>query len=389
MGQCGLYLHVPFCTSRCGYCDFYSVPEAGRDMGVLVDALLAELHVRLARAPGPLTTIFVGGGTPTVLPAAELARLLEPLATIAARPACLEFTVEANPENVDDRRAGVLVRAGVDRISLGAQSFHSQELAVLDRVHTPGAVASAVETVRRAGIGRINLDLIFGIPGQTGRSWQASLDRATALGVGHLALYGLTYEAGTPLTRRLKVGLIRRCDEDLEADLYRTAVHSLAAKGFEQYDISNFSRPHQRCLHNLNYWNNVPYIGVGPSAVGYTDGVRYRNVPDLARYIRMIEESGTAVIETERVTGQRLAAETAMLQLRLVEGIELAGFEVRTGFDPHQVFAAAIERFESQGLLRVDATHVALTDDGRLLADSIITEFMLELDAHAATKRST
>ncbi len=388
MGQCGLYLHVPFCTSRCGYCDFFTVTKTGHDMGALVDVLLAELHARLALAPGPPTTIFVGGGTPTVLPAVELARLLEPLAGIAAHPACLEFTVEANPENVDDERAGVLARAGVDRISLGAQSFDTRELAVLDREHTPGAVVSAVETARLAGIGRINLDLIFGIPGQTSRSWQASLDRATELGVEHLALYGLTYDTGTPMTRRLKVGSIRRCDEDLEADLYRTALQSMAAKGFEQYEISNFARPHQRCLHNLSYWDNAPYIGVGPSAVGYIDGVRYRNVPDLAGYIRMIEESGTAVIETERVTGELLAAETVMLQLRLVHGIDLAKFEARTGFDPSQVFAAAIERFESQGLLRVDATHVALTDDGRLVADSIITDFMLDLDAHVGPKRS-
>jgi oxygen-independent coproporphyrinogen-3 oxidase len=203
------------------------------------------------------------------------------------------------------------------------------------------------------------------------------------LAVEHLALYGLTYEPGTPLARRLEAGSIQRCSERLEADLYRAGVQRLAARGFEQYEISNFARPGRRCLHNLLYWNNDPYIGVGPSAVGYSGGVRYRNVPDVARYTRMINQRGSAVVETECVTGRRLAAETAMLQLRLVEGLDIARFQTRTGFDPRVAFAGAIERCRTLGLLRVTSTHVALTNDGRLLADSIIAEFMAELDKTA------
>ena len=380
IGLCGLYLHVPFCTTKCGYCDFYSVPWAGRATGEIVERLLAELAGRLAETPLTVATIFLGGGTPTVLPAEELARLLEPLARVARSRACREFTVEANPATLDDEKADLLASAGVDRLSLGAQSFHASELALLERVHAPEDIAPALWVARRAGIDRINLDLIFGIPGQTLASWTASLDRAMELEPGHLALYGLTYEPGTELTRRRDLGQITPCDEELEADMYLAAIDRVAAAGYEQYEISNFARPHQRCRHNLVYWNHEPYIGVGPSAAGYLDGVRYRNVPDIERYVDMIDAQGTAVVETEQLEGLRLAGEMAMLQLRLVEGIDAARFRRRTGLDPHQVFAAAIARYQSQGLLTGTDTHIALTRRGRLLADTVITEFMAELD---------
>ncbi|HUU84667.1 MAG TPA: radical SAM family heme chaperone HemW [Phycisphaerae bacterium] len=384
MAQCGLYLHVPFCSHKCGYCDFYSVPESAHDTGPLVDRLLDELRTRLNSTHDPITTMFIGGGTPTVLSPDLLARLLEPLTPIAAQPPCIEFTIEANPGTLDDAKVRILARSGVDRISLGAQSFQPGELATLERGHRPDDVAPAVEAARRAGIRRINLDLIFGIPGQTLTTWTDSIDRAIALGVDHLALYGLTYEPGTPLTRRLEAGRIQRCPEQLEREMYLTAVRRAAARGFEQYEISNFARPDHRCRHNLLYWNNEPYIGVGPSAVGCIDGVRYRNVPDIERYVRMIDKSGSAVIETERVTGHRLAAEMVMLRLRLVEGIDAAEFEARAGWNPHTAFAGAIQRCRNLGLLRVTPTHIALTDEGRLLADSIITEFMAELDEPAS-----
>ena len=380
MGQQGLYLHVPFCSAKCGYCDFFSVVDTGPGLGALVERMLVELDARTARASESVATIFIGGGTPTVLCPKLLTVLLNPLAKIAADAHCREFTVEANPETLDDEKAAILAEAGVDRLSLGAQSFHPAELALLERIHTPQGTTGAVKVARRAGIGRINLDLIFGIPGQTLATWADSLDQAMDLGVDHLAIYGLTYETGTPLTRRLVSETIRRCDDGLEADMYGLAVERLAARGFEQYEISSFALPGQRCLHNLIYWNDEPYIGVGPSAAGYIDGERYRNAPDIAGYSRMIDRGGEAVIERERLTGRRLAAETAMLRLRLVEGIDLARFEELTGFDPRRVFAGSIERFKAGGLVRATATHVALTDQGRLVADPIIADFMAELD---------
>jgi len=395
-GSCGLYLHVPFCTTKCGYCDFYSIPAEGRDAGGLVSRLLDELARRMADPPAPITTIFVGGGTPTVLPHAELARLLEPLARIAGvreagatrkgkagaiHPGAVrEFTVEANPGTLDDEKAGLLVAAGVDRLSLGAQSFDPAELTVLERLHSPDDIAPAVRIARRAGIRRLNLDLIFGVPGQTLAGWLESLDRAIELDPDHLALYGLTYEPGTTLTRRRDAGRVQPCDDGLEAEMYLAAFDVTAAAGFEQYEISNFARPNQRCLHNLIYWHNEPYVGVGPSAAGYVGGLRYRNVPDLHRYQQMIDQLGHAVIERERIEGRQLAAETAMLQLRLIDGIDRAEFEQRTGFDPHQVFARSIARYELRGLLSVSPARMALTRNGLLVADAIIADFMADLD---------
>ncbi|MHC4090801.1 MAG: radical SAM family heme chaperone HemW [Planctomycetota bacterium] len=381
IGACGLYVHVPFCTTKCGYCDFYSLPHGGRNTSRVVECLLAELTGRLHEPQGPVGTIFLGGGTPTVLPAIELAHLLQPLAGLAHTGTCHEFTVEANPATLHDEKAGILVSAGVDRLSLGAQSFHPAELAVLERIHSPEDIAPAVKIARRAGINRLNLDLIFGVPGQTMASWRESLDRALHLDPGHLSLYGLTYEPGTALTRRRDIGHITPCDDRLEADLYSAAIDRLAEAGFRQYEISNFARPGQRCRHNLIYWNHEPYIGVGPSAAGYLDGIRYRNVADIERYVEMIDAQGTAVIETERIEGRRLAGEMAMLQLRLVEGIDTDRFRRRTGLDPRQAFAPAISRHEAAGLLTVTPTRIALTRQGRLVADTLIADFMADLDA--------
>lgn len=383
MGLCGLYIHVPFCTAKCGYCDFYSiVPDAGRALDPLVDRLRRELELRVGRSSPRPETVFVGGGTPTVLPVPSLAALLVAASTAAAHPP-VEFTVEANPESLDAAKAELLAASGVDRVSIGAQSFQADELRFLERIHTVRQTETAVETARRAGIGRINLDLIFGIPGQTRASWRDSLRRAVDLGVEHVACYGLTYEPGTRLTGRLRRGAVQRCDEDLEADLYAAAIDALAEAGFEQYEISNFARPGGRCRHNLVYWQGGSYIGVGPSAAGYLDGVRYRNVADVDRYVRMIDELGHAAVETERVTGITLAGETAMLGLRLIEGIDVAAFLSRTGLDPLTAFARTLEACAHQGLLDVSASRIALSRRGLLVADTILVDMLAELDTHS------
>jgi oxygen-independent coproporphyrinogen-3 oxidase len=336
--------------------------------------------------------VFIGGGTPTLLSPGELRRLFEPLKAVLAGGVCREFTVEANPATLDDEKASLLVAAGVDRLSLGAQSFHAAELEMLERIHSPQDVAPAVETARRAGIGRLNLDLIFGIPGQTASSWAESLDRAMELEPDHLSMYSLMYEPGTTLTSRRDRGRIQPYNEDQEAELLALAIERVAARGYEQYEISNYARPGQRCLHNLAYWNDEPYVGAGPSAVGYIDGVRYRNVPDVERYCRMMAESGSAVIETETVSRVQLAGELAMLRLRLVDGIDVASFTERTGFVPHAAFARCIEKYTGLGMLVADANTIALTRPAQFVADAIIADFMAELDEHAgvATKpRST
>ncbi|MCP4251628.1 MAG: radical SAM family heme chaperone HemW [bacterium] len=379
-GQCGLYVHVPFCTTKCGYCDFYSIPLAGEDTDRLVRALRSELFRRLDEVSEAVTGIFVGGGTPTVLRPEQLAWLLEPLAQVALAGAGVEFTVEANPATVDPTMADTLVRPGVTRLSLGAQSFQASDLAVLERIHSPDDIKPAVRNARQAGIGQINLDLIFGVPGQTMPGWLESLDRAIALEPDHLALYGLTYEPGTALTRRRDRGQIEQCDDGFEADAYLAAIDRAEAAGLEHYEISNFARSGCRCRQNLLYWRGQPYVGVGPSAAGCVDGRRYRNVADLQQYVDRIEKTGIAVEETESIDGVRLASELVMLGLRLVEGLDLAAFERRTGLDARRALGRVLDRYLSQRRLTVTDTHVALTRRGFLIADTIMADLMGELD---------
>ncbi len=376
MPAIGLYVHVPFCTRKCGYCDFYSTVARADQPPALVAALLTELDQAVIRPGHQAETIFVGGGTPTVLPQEQMQRLFEALGKLARGSRTHEFTVEANPATLDARKAALLAEAGVDRVSLGAQSFNPSELRVLDREHDPADVERSVAIARAAGIRRLNLDLIFGVPGQTLASWAESLDRALALAPEHLACYGLTYEPGTPLHRRRAVGRLRQADEDLEADLYLMTIDRLAAAGYEQYEISAYARPGGRCLHNLRYWRNLPGVGLGPSASGYLEGRRYRNVPDTAEYVRRVNAGQDAAAEWETLSPLERAGEAAMLGLRMTEGIEPAEFNGQTGFDLWSLYREVIQPHLEAGLLTVTGGRVALTRRGLLVADRIMADFL-------------
>lgn len=384
---CGLYVHIPFCASKCGYCDFYSVKTGNRDTTALVQGLCRELTNRVVDGPHPVRTVFVGGGTPTVLPLADLEALFGTLSTMVVAGDVVEFTVEANPASVDHDKAELLARAGVDRVSLGAQSFIPGELATLERLHTPDDIAPSLEILHSHGIARINLDLIFGIPGQTPATWSESLRRAVDLEVDHIAAYGLTYEPGTPLTAMRRRGLIKPCDEQLEADMYLLAGDVLAGAGYEQYEISNYAKPGCRCQHNLIYWQNGPYIGIGPSAAGCTNRRRYKNVSDEAGYVRMMAELGHAEVEVETLDTPTLVTELIMMQFRLVEGLSLASFYKHTGLDALELFDPALPRLVEQGLVTVSATHIALTRKGLLLADAVITELAGAYQEDATSQR--
>lgn len=371
-----LYVHVPFCRSRCGYCDFYSAVFEPQLAAPLVDALLTELARANAAQSLAVETVFVGGGTPTVLPPAQLSRLLRACTQLSARRRAAEFTVEANPATVAPSVAEVLVESGVNRVSIGAQSFHPAELHVLERTHDPGQIASTIGTCREYGIRRFNLDLIFGIPGQTLATWEVSLRAAMNLGVEHLSCYGLTYEPGTRLHDLRQRGQVAPLDPDLEADMYEAALDLLAAGGYEQYEISNFARPGGQCRHNLVYWHNQPYLGIGPSAAGYVDGVRYQNVANTDLYIEMVSAGRTPRGQEERLEPQRRACETAMLALRLNAGLLRRPFAECFGRDPLGFFAEAIARHRPDGLVEVTDAAVRLTRAGRMLADTVIADFL-------------
>ena len=372
-----MYVHIPFCRTKCGYCDFFSVVLKDRDSGPLVSGIVRELEHRLAESPHQVRTIFLGGGTPTLLPLPQLSTLLETLGHLLPVQSLREFTVEANPATVQDDKARLLAGSGVTRVSVGAQSFVRDELAVLERIHAPEDVARSMLSLRRHGIQQVNLDLIFAIPGQTLDSWNYSLERTIELNPDHISCYGLTYEVGTPLTRKLDRGQLRRCPEELEARMVELAMDALPAAGYEQYEISAFAKPGCRSLHNLIYWRNEPYIGVGPSAAGCSDGRRYKNVADVAGYIRMMESQGHAEVESETIDVPKLTIELIMMQLRLNEGLCIQVFRERTGLDPLAVFGGALDRLRNLGRLHISATHIALTRAGRMVADSVMAELVV------------
>jgi oxygen-independent coproporphyrinogen-3 oxidase len=388
MRHCGLYVHVPFCETKCGYCDFYSVAIYDRrPSDALLECLIRELHDRTNGRPGWIHTMFIGGGTPTILRNEQLSAIFGPLGRIAHANRVAEFTVEANPATVDLAKLDILVRAGVDRISMGAQSFEPNELKVLERLHSPDDIAPSVALVRKCGIRRLNLDLIFAIPGQSLASWRGSLERAMALEVDHIACYGLTYEPATRLTKQLHQGRITPCEDGLAAEMYELAIEQLVAAGYKQYEISNFARPGQQCLHNLIYWRNEDYIGVGPSAAGYVNGERYKNVADVAGYIRRIQQSGKAVIESERLTGPAAAADTLMTQLRLNEGVDVKAFIQRHSADIWRRVAECANALAGIGLLELTGGRLSLTGRGRLLGDAVLVELMTALDQPSTSTR--
>lgn len=371
-----LYVHVPFCHTICGYCDFYSeVLDRGR-AAPLVDALLSELDRRIGPRPVAFDTVFVGGGTPTTLPIPALRRLLQGLAARIDRAAAFEFTVEANPATVNDEVAAALRDSGVNRVSIGAQSFDPSELRVLERIHQVPQVAQTVDAARRAGIHNVNLDLIFAVPGQTLERWRENLRQAVALRPDHLSCYGLTYEHGTPLFHQRAAGTLKPASADLEADMYESTIDFLTQAGFEHYEISNFARPGARCRHNLVYWHNRPHLAIGPSAAGLVDGERYRNVPDTAQYVQAVAAGSTPAVERERLDPLAQARESAVLGLRLVDGLDRADFRARFGSDPCDLFADAVARHAAHGLLTVDDRALRLTRRGLLLADAVLVDFV-------------
>ena len=370
----GLYVHTPFCESKCGYCDFYSVALKDRETQPLVERIIREMRSRVPASGLRIRTVFCGGGTPTLLPLDDLTALLRAINAAVDVPALEEFTVEANPATVDDTKTTLLIDHGVTRVSMGAQSFFPAELTTLERLHSPDDIPESVATLRRGGVSNINLDLIFGIPGQTLETWSQSLQRAMDLNTEHISCYGLTYEPRTRLTALKVGGRLTPCDENLEAEMFEYTVDCLAAAGYRQYETSNYARPGYECRHNLIYWRNQPFIGVGPSAAGCYGGTRYKNISDIAGFIHLMDKQGHAKVETEVVDQTMLMMEMVMMQLRLAEGLSCADFHGRCGVDPLTLFRTSLSRLGALGLLDVSDDRIALTRQGRLLSDGIIAE---------------
>lgn len=377
----GLYVHVPFCVHKCHYCDFYSITrQPPARMQRFVDLLLAEARLWAAAADsGPTVkpkTIFFGGGTPTLLPLQLMRDLLRGLSNIFDTSAVEEWTVEANPATVSAEYCAMLREHGVDRISFGAQSFDPQELAMLERHHDPADVPKSVALARAAGFSRINIDLIYAIPGQTLASWQNNLDRALALNLDHYSCYGLTYEPNTPLAVRRRLGNVTGAEEPLELSMFWHTRERLEAAGIPPYEISNFARPAQACRHNLMYWTGGSYAGLGPAAASHVAGVRFRNRPHLGDWERAVAAGQTAPTDLERLTPRQRAGELVMLMLRLPGGVDFDDFAGRTGSDARVLFSDELDRLTRAGLLALDQTGFRLTHAALPLADGVAAEFL-------------
>ena len=375
----GLYVHVPFCFHKCHYCDFYSITrQSPQRMERFVDLTLAEAALWRERSDLVLKpeTVFFGGGTPSLLPPGAMSRLLEGLAERFDLTGVCEWTVEVNPATADLSYLRMMRAGGVNRISLGAQSFDRRELATLERHHDPADVPRALAWAREAGFERLSIDLIYGIPGQTPESWRQSLVEAVALGTRHLSCYGLTYEPNTPMAVRRRLGRVTPAAEEVELGMLWEARTRLAAAGMPAYEISNYAAAGEESLHNLGYWTGQNYIGLGPAAASHVEGRRWRNDPHLGRWEHQVQAGGLPAIEYEELTPGQRAGELAMLGLRLASGIDLDEIARRTRVDARSVFSDVLARLIGAGLLEEAGGRIRLTDKGLPVGDGVASEFL-------------
>jgi oxygen-independent coproporphyrinogen-3 oxidase len=379
----GLYVHIPFCFHKCHYCDFYSITRQTEPrMAKFVERLLAEAAQWAYAGPTPRPrTIFFGGGTPSLLPLPLMARLIRGLRERFDCGGVEEWTVEVNPATATFEYCQMLRESGVDRLSFGAQSFDAKQLKVLERHHDPDDVGRSVGVATAAGFRRLNLDLIYAIPGQDLASWDASLSAAMALGTTHLSCYGLTYEPNTPIAVRKRLGqLTEVVEEDVELEMLRHTRTRLGAAGLDAYEISNYAAPGEQCRHNVLYWTGGNYIGLGPSAASHVEGWRWRNRPHLGEWEDAVDAGHLPAVEVEHLTRRRRDGELAMLMLRLARGIEFSPFADRTGSDPRVIFSDLLERLCAINMVRITPDSIRLTDKGLAVADAVAAEFLADND---------
>jgi len=400
-----LYIHVPFCFHKCHYCDFYSFVDTQDRQSLFVDRLELELRRLAEHAGSPgiptpqLDTLFVGGGTPSLLRPELWERLLLTLNHLfqthaRGRSGAMEFTIECNPETITPELMALYASGGVNRVSIGAQSFNETHLKTLERWHDPANVVRAIELARDAGIARRSIDLIFGIPGQTLDDWNADLDRALTLaispGLDHLSCYALTYEPNTAMTARLKRGEFTPIPDELETRMYEHTVTRLAEAGFARYEVSNFARSDaSACQHNLAYWRHHQWLAAGPSASAYIAGHRWKNVPRLTDWLDGIQlnDGYSPMVDHEPPDDLRLLAERLMTGLRLAEGIDAQ--DILTHARRHDCEQAVMKRARvhaDTGALAITDSRWALTDRGLLCADAIASDFMHAI--HHASERA-
>lgn len=378
----GIYVHIPYCVKKCAYCDFVS-SSVGKHTRVEMEDYAAALRAEILREVPPLrarwgdvATVYIGGGTPTALPAPLLTGILQTLRAAAGTP--VECTVEANPGTVDADCLAQLRAAGVNRLSLGVQSFDDRLLRAIGRIHTAEEARAAFRAARAAGFDNISLDLMYGLPTQTLDDLKESVAETLALAPEHISVYGLIVEEGTPFAAAAAAGQLALPSEEAAEEMYDYLMEELPARGYTRYEISNFAREGYESRHNLGYWRNAPYLGIGAAAHGYLDGARWGNEPDTERYIRAMRAGGRVHIpEDAERTSENAMEEYAFLALRTAQGIDAADFRRTFGTTIDDVYGAVIERYTMLGLLHRADGFVALTNAGMKMGNEVFAEFLL------------
>ncbi len=390
MGEAlSLYLHIPFCTAKCGYCDFNSYAGHEHLIPSYTQTLLHEAELWCNTAHGrPVATIFFGGGTPSLLPMGDVRVIMDGLRRVFDVAPDAEVTLEANPGSLDEPYLRELLALGINRLSIGVQSFHDDELRALDRIHSAEDAREAYRAARAAGFYNVNLDLIFGLPEQPIERWQQSVEEALGLGPEHLSLYALTVEEGTPLARDVASGRTPAPDPDAQADQFEWTQERLARAGYEHYEISNWARPGYRCRHNLTYWECREYLGLGAGGHSYLNGVRFANAAVPSTYLSLVEQSwqeaqergGGAsmrqIVSGETITQELAMADTLILGLRLTDGVALEDFRVRFGVDATVEFAPQLQEPFELGLIETSDGRLRLTERGRLLGNEVFARLL-------------
>lgn len=376
-----LYIHIPYCRQKCRYCDFASYAGQEDTMAAYVDAMLREADAMAPNAKNTsIQTVFIGGGTPSILPAALLTKLLRGLHERFDLPEGIEFTSEANPGTLTPQWLEAALVGGVNRISMGMQAYQPKLLRTLGRIHTHEDVVKSVQLARSIGVDNISVDLMFGLPGQTPDMWRESLDAALSLGVEHMSCYGLIPEDGTPLKRDLDAERLFLPDEEDERRMYDDTLRILAAKGYEQYEISNFAKPGRACQHNIGYWKRVPYIGLGASAASFlstkSGGLRLTNPASIRDYTAMVDAQAWRRRDRVSLMPEDAQFESLMLGLRMTQGISEADFAAMHGVTLDAYCGDILRQQEKRGLLVHRDGFWALTRRGMDVQNAILVEIM-------------
>lgn len=374
----GLYIHIPFCASKCSYCDFYSMPLKDEAIAMrYLDAALNEFRLRRDELTEPVNTIYIGGGTPSQLPAAALADFIDslnadPLVDIDNLE---EFTIEANPEDITAEWAKIVAASGINRVSIGIQSFIDNELKAVNRRHDAQRAIDAIAALRNAGIAEISGDLIYGLPGQTIDTWETSIDKMLELKLPHISAYSLSYEPGTRLSAMLQAGKIEPASEEDFIAMYGRLIQRLGEQGYDHYEISNFALPGHRAKHNSGYWEFTPYLGIGPGAHSFDGKTRRINPPSLKSYIESLSlMKPTCVEEVEERAD--LINDYIITGLRKAEGIDFNKMEESLGSHPVEALKKAAEKFVISGKLVSDSTSLRFTEESWLVSDMILCDLL-------------